>query len=214
MTRRAVFLDRDGTLLEHYDYLTDPDQVRLAPHAGAALRQLRERDYVLVLITNQSAVARGMITEAKLSEIHGRMKALLAREGVFLDQIYYCPFHPEGAIEKYRRESKLRKPEPGMLLLAAEELDLDLERSWMIGDDDRDVMAGQRAGCRTILIETPGSSSLVRRGSAVPDYKAVNLKEAANLVVRYSKEKATVNKIEAIVEPEPETESESETCNE
>lgn len=184
MTSRAVFLDRDGTLIEHYDYLTDPDQVKLVPFAGAALKQLRDRGFSLVLITNQSAIARGMLTEDKLDEIHNRLKNLLAREGVFLDQIYYCPYHPDGAIEKYRKESELRKPGPGMLLLASSELDIDLSRSWIIGDDDRDVEAGRRVGCRTIQIEISGSK-MVRKGQSDPDYTAVNLKEAANLVVRY-----------------------------
>ena len=185
MSNRAVFIDRDGTLLEHYDYLTDPSQVELLPRSAAALRLLRDRGFLLVMITNQSAVARGMLSEAKLQDIHTHLKGLLAKEGAYLDEIYYCPYHPEGSVVKYRRESELRKPAPGMLHRAAEELDIDLSQSWAVGDDDRDVQAGQAAGCRTILLEQRGRSELVHRGKSKPDFTAVNLQEAANTIVRY-----------------------------
>ena len=186
MSNRAVFLDRDGTLIEHYDYLTDPDQVKIMPTAAPALRMLKDRGYALVVITNQSAVARGMITEQKLLDIHSRLKALLAEQGVYLDQIYYCPYHPEGVIDKYRRESPLRKPSPGMLELASQELDIDLARSWMIGDDDRDIQAGAAAGCRTVFLESHRASPLVHTGGSKPDFQAVNLREAANLIIRHA----------------------------
>lgn len=185
MSNRAVFLDRDGTIIEPYDYLTDLSQVQLMPTAPAALRLLQDRGFLLVMITNQSAVARGMLTEKKLLEIHDHLKQMLAEKGAYLDQMYYCPYHPEGAVERYRRDSELRKPAPGMLLLAARELDIDLAQSWVVGDDDRDIEAGRSAGCRTILLENRGSP-LVRRGTAQPDFQAVNLKEAANLIVRYA----------------------------
>jgi len=185
MSNRAVFLDRDGTIIEPYDYLTDLSQVQLMPTAPAALRLLQDRGFLLVMITNQSAVARGMLTEKKLLEIHDHLKQMLAEKGAYLDQMYYCPYHPEGAVERYRRDSELRKPAPGMLLLAARELDIDLAQSWVVGDDDRDIEAGRSAGCRTILLENRGSP-LVQRGAAQPDFQAVNLKEAANLIVRYA----------------------------
>ena len=186
MTNRAVFLDRDGTLIEHYDYLTDPDQVKLLPHAAPALRLLKDRGFYLVMVTNQSAVARGLLTEKTLLEIHDRLKLLLAEQGAYLDQIYYCPFHPQAAVEKYRRESDLRKPSPGMLKLAADELNLDLAQSWTVGDDDRDLEAGRRAGCRTIALDVRHASPLVQQGSVKPDFYAVNLLEAANLIIRYA----------------------------
>lgn len=184
MTQRAVFLDRDGTLIEHYDYLTEESQVRLLDRVAAPLRLLKERGYLLVVVTNQSGVARGMLTEKKLRSIHDYFRKLLAEQHVYLDGLYYCPFHPEAPVEKYRLDSDLRKPRPGMLLQAAAELDIDLSASWMIGDDDRDIRAGAAAGCRTILLEKRGSS-LVQRGEARPDYQAVNLQEAANIVLRY-----------------------------
>ena len=186
MSNQAVFLDRDGTLIEHYDYLTDASQVHLLPRTASALRLLKEHGYLLVLVTNQSAVARGMLTEETLFEIHDKLKEQLAEQGVYLDQIYYCPFHPEGVVEKYRRESEMRKPAPGMLKLAAKEMDIDLARSWAVGDDDRDIQAGEGAGCKTIQIDSHTTSSFVHRGQAKPDYRAVNLQEAANLILRFS----------------------------
>ena len=186
MSSPCVFLDRDGTLIEHYDYLTDPGQVELFPTAAPALRMLKERGFLLVMVTNQSAVARGMLTEQTLLAIHDRLKSLLAEQGAYLDQIYYCPYHPDGAVEQYRRDSELRKPSPGMLRLAARELDIDLAGSWLIGDDQRDIEAGRAAGCRTILVDSRSVSPLVQRGETAPDYRAVNLKEAANLIARYA----------------------------
>jgi len=186
MSNQAVFLDRDGTLIEHYDYLTDASQVQLLPRTASALRLLKDHGYLLVLVTNQSVVARGMLTEETLFEIHNRLKELLGEQGVYLDQIYYCPFHPEGVVEKYRRESEMRKPSPGMLKLAAKEMDIDLGQSWTVGDDDRDIQAGERAGCKTIQIDSHTTSSFVHRGEAKPDYRAVNLQEAANLILRFS----------------------------
>ncbi|MBN1845739.1 MAG: HAD family hydrolase, partial [Sedimentisphaerales bacterium] len=205
MGKRAVFLDRDGTVLEHYDYLTDPGQVQLLPTAATALRRLKEHGFVLVMVTNQSAVARGMLTEETLYEIHDRAKELLAEKGAYLDQIYYCPYHPEGAIPRYRRDSELRKPAPGMLLLAAKELQLDLELSWMVGDDDRDIEAGRRAGCRTILLDSYSTSILVRRGRVNPDYRAVNLQEAANLILHHSERPVPQPPVVMAEEPPVET---------
>ena len=186
MGKRAVFLDRDGTLIEHYDYLTDPSQVQLLPTTVAALRRLRERGFLLVMVTNQSGVARGILTEQTLIETHDRLRELLSEQGTYLDQIYYCPYHPEGAIEKYRRESEMRKPAPGMFKLAAEEMDIDLGQSWAVGDDDRDILAGQAAGCRTVLMETHNASPLVHRGESQADFRAMNLLEAANVIARHS----------------------------
>ena len=200
MSQRAVFLDRDGTLIEHYDYLTDPAQVKLLPNAPRALRRLKDRGFLLVVITNQSAIARGMLTEQKLGDIHARLKSLLAEQGVYLDGIYYCPYHPDAPVARYRRESELRKPAPGMLFAAARELDIDLEQSWIVGDDDRYIQAGRNAGCRTILIDSHSTSPLVQRGAAQADYRAVNLVEAANCIIRYTDRPAT-----SPVIPEPES---------
>ena len=201
MSNKAVFWDRDGTLIKHHDYLTDVNDVVLIRGASSAIKYLKDRGYKAIVVTNQSAVARGMITEKELSDINRRFTSMLIREGAYIDKLYYCPFHPEAPIEEYRQDSDLRKPSPGMILKAAAELDLDLSQCWMVGDDDRDILAGQAAGCRTILIQTR-STELVRRGNSKPDYVACNPQEAANIVAHYS----------SMPEPEPELESEPESA--
>jgi D-glycero-D-manno-heptose 1,7-bisphosphate phosphatase len=187
MANKAIFLDRDDTLIEDPGYISSPEQVKLLPGTAQALMQLKQMGYKLVVVSNQSGIARGMFTEEDLTHIHARMKELLATEGAYLDQIYYCPYHPEGVIEKYRKESDLRKPNPGMLLTAAEEMDIDLGQSWMIGNEYHDTTAGKRVGCRTILLNLPpGVIKTPRPTDPSPDFKAVNLKEAANIIRRYS----------------------------
>ena len=149
--RPAVFLDRDGTLIEHVHYLSDPAHVRLLPGAAEALGRLRRAGFVCVLVTNQSAIGRGMITEARLHEIHVEMNRQLAEQGTALDAIYYCPDAPAGA-DRTVIENSRRKPGPGMLLQAAAEIGLELADSWMVGDLMSDVLAGLNAGCRSILV--------------------------------------------------------------
>jgi len=156
----AVFLDRDNTLIHDPGYLRDPGQVRLVDGAADALKRLRGGGYMLVVVSNQSGVARGYLTEEDVAAVHRRMLELLAERGAGVDRIYYCPYldGPEAVIEAYRRDSELRKPRPGMLLLAARELGIDLSRSWMIGDSERDVDAGRAAGCRAILVTKGGTA--------------------------------------------------------
>ena len=136
MANRAIFLDRDDTLIEDPGYINSPDQVKLLAGVPQALIELKAMGYKLVVVSNQSAVARGIITEKVLARIHDRLKQLLAEKGASLDRIYYCPHHPDGVIEKYRKESDSRKPNPGMLLTAAEQMDIDLRHSWLIGDSE------------------------------------------------------------------------------
>jgi D,D-heptose 1,7-bisphosphate phosphatase len=189
MPDKAIFLDRDDTLIEDPGYINHPDQVKLLDGVAEALIELKNMGYKLIVVSNQSAVARGIITEKVLGEIHNRLKQLLAEKEVFLDKIYYCPYHPDGSIPKYRKESDWRKPNPGMLLAAADEIDIDLSQSWSIGDSARDVEAGLRAGCRTILINRSSKHkqsepSLLLAGTN-PDYKSVNIKEAVNIIKKH-----------------------------
>ncbi|KPK36543.1 MAG: hypothetical protein AMJ65_16050, partial [Phycisphaerae bacterium SG8_4] len=149
MSDKAVFLDRDDTLIEDPGYIDNPDQVKLLDGAAEALIELKNLGYKLVVVTNQSAVARGIITEKVLAEIHERMRQLLAEKNAYLDEIYYCPYHPEGVVPKYRKESNYRKPNPGMLLEAADDMNIDLGDSWCIGNSSSDVEAGSHAGCKT-----------------------------------------------------------------
>jgi len=184
MSNKAIFLDRDDTLIEDPGYISSAEQVKLLDGAAGALIELGDMGYKLIVVSNQSAVARGIVTEKALGQIHNRLKELLSQEGAFLDRIYYCPYHPEGSVAKYRKDSDLRKPNPGMLLAAAEEMDIDLGRSWMIGNSGSDVEAGLRAGCKTILIENCSHTSKPWPGEPKPDHKAVNMKEAVNIIKR------------------------------
>ncbi|MBN2131864.1 MAG: HAD family hydrolase [Sedimentisphaerales bacterium] len=162
-------------------YLSHPDQVELLDGAAEALKELQLLGYKAVVVSNQSGVARGMITEETLERIHGRLEELLAQKGASLDRIYYCPYHPDGAIARYRKDSDWRKPEPGMLLAAAKELDLDLAKSWMVGDSNRDIEAGRSAGCATILIRST-QAGREEAEETRPDHVAVNIREAINII--------------------------------
>ena len=126
MANKAVLLDRDDTLIEDPGYINHPSQVKLLDGVAESLAELRAMGYKLVVVSNQSGGARGIGTEQVLGEIHDRLKTLLAEKGAYLDAIYYCPYHPDGIVPKYRKESDLRKPGPGMILQAAQEMDLDL----------------------------------------------------------------------------------------
>ena len=186
MGEKAVFLDRDNTIIEDPGYLTDPDAVKLMPGADLALKSLAQAGYKLVVVTNQSGVARGMLTEETLDEIHAEMRRRLAAASVHLDGVYYCPYHPEGTVEEYARESDLRNPRPGMLIKAAGQLGIDLSGSWMIGDAPRDVEAGQRAGCRTIRIRARvGHAGEPEEDEPVQaDFTVRNVVDAVRVVLR------------------------------
>jgi histidinol-phosphate phosphatase family protein len=153
LRRPAIFLDRDGTVIEHVHYLCDPALVRLLPGVAEALRRFRRAGFARVLVTNQSAIGRGMLTAERLDQIHAEMNRQLAAHGATIDAIYYCPDAPSGD-DRTLVENPERKPGPGMLLRAAADLKLDLGASWMIGDLVSDVLAGQNAGCRSILLES------------------------------------------------------------
>jgi len=188
MACKAVFLDRDNTLIEDPGYISDPKVVTLLPGVELALKSLTQCGYKLVVVTNQSGVARGLLTEETLEKIHAELRRQLSDRGAHLDAIYHCPFHPEGTIEEYAKESDLRKPQPGMLQLGAKELDIDLSQSWMVGDSARDIEAGQRAGCKTIRVRsrpdhhaTPG---LEDDEDVQADYTVRNLVDAARVILR------------------------------
>lgn len=136
----AVFLDRDGTIIEECHYLDDPERVRLMPGVAQGLRLLREIGLRLVLITNQSGVARGILTEARLRDIHDRLEQILAAEGIALDGIYYCPHHPTEGVPPYRQNCDCRKPLPGLFDRACSELGLDPGSSYAVGDKERDIL--------------------------------------------------------------------------
>lgn len=153
--RSAVFLDRDGVLVEDVDLLTRADQLRVLAGVPASLIALREAGFALVVVSNQPVVARGLVTEAEVEAIHAELGGLIrAAGGPALDGMYFCPHHPNSTLPEYRVDCDCRKPRPGMLLRAARELSLDLRTSFMVGDRLTDIIAGARAGCRTVLVQT------------------------------------------------------------
>jgi len=187
--RRAVFLDRDKTLIEDPGYIADPSLVKLLPGVGPALKRLAQAGYALVVVTNQSGVARGRLTEATLGRIHDELRRQVAEHGVTLDAVYYCPFHPEGTVPPYVKDSDLRKPQPGMILQAAREMDLALTTSWTIGDSPRDTTAGRRAGTRTILITTNKDDAQTRGrpDAETADFVVHDFTSAVDIVLRESR---------------------------
>jgi D-glycero-D-manno-heptose 1,7-bisphosphate phosphatase len=184
--RPAVFLDRDGTLNREVDYLSRADEFEFLPGVPTALARLAQAGFALVVVTNQSGIARGKLDEATLGEIHRRMEQELAAEGVQLDGIEFCPHHPKVGPPAYRRTCGCRKPAPGMLLVAAAAHDLDLARSWTIGDSGRDLEAGHAAGTRAILVLTgKGRQELARLEGegARPGLVAEDLVAAVELIL-------------------------------
>lgn len=153
MSGRAIFLDRDGTLVEARHYPSRPEQLVLSPGIGPELAVLQRAGFRLAVITNQSGIARGYLTEAELAAMHAHLRRELARLGVRLDAIYYCPHHPDGTVAPFNIACDCRKPAPGMLLRGAAELHVDLNRSWVVGDILDDIEAGASAGCRTVLVD-------------------------------------------------------------
>ena len=150
--QKAIFLDRDGTINKHVGFITRPEQLELIDSAAKAIKIINEAGYLAILITNQPVIARGEVTHEGLREIHNKLETLLGEEGAYLDAIYYCPHHPdcgfEGEIKELKIDCDCRKPKPGMILKAAEDYNIDLKESWMIGDSVADVLCGERAGCK------------------------------------------------------------------
>jgi D-glycero-D-manno-heptose 1,7-bisphosphate phosphatase len=187
--KAAVFFDRDNTLIVNDGYLGDPKGVVLAEGAAPAVARAHDLGFAVVVVSNQSGVARGMFGEDAVNAVNARMDQLLrtANPAAIIDRHEFCPFHPAAIVERYRLHSNLRKPKPGMLLKAAREMQLDLTRSWLIGDAGRDIEAGHAAGCRTILVQMPGlaASPAAQAGSAVkPDAVVTSLGQAMDIIAQ------------------------------
>jgi D-glycero-D-manno-heptose 1,7-bisphosphate phosphatase len=173
-SKKAVFFDRDGTLIVDKVYLNNPELIEYLPGVFDALRSLRDDGFSLVIVTNQSGVARGIVSIGNLDEIHRRMTERFALEGITFEGIYYAPHAPDS-------DHEMRKPNPGMLLTAAKEHGIDLSLSWMVGDRMSDVEAGHRAGCRSVLLthcEQPSASNFLP-----PTATAANLQEMASTIL-------------------------------
>lgn len=187
MKRPAVFFDRDNTLIANDGYLGDPAGVKVIPGAADAVARARSLGYAVVVISNQSGVARGMFDEKAVEAVNARLDALLVAEnpGAVIDRHEFCPYHPDGTVPQYAHESERRKPRPGMILEAARAMALDLSRSWLVGDAARDIEAGKAAGVRTILYHDPSlpaSPAAADNDKARPDFVVSSLGEAIDVI--------------------------------
>lgn len=179
----AVLLDKDGTIVEDVPYNVDPARMRLAPGAGSALRRLGALGVPLVVVSNQPGIALGRFTPQALAAVRERLTEMFAEHGARLSGFFYCPHHPDGSVQRFARACLCRKPMPGLLRNAAALLQFDLRRSWMIGDILNDVEAGNRAGCRTILVDCGNETEWVKGPMRNPDHVVRDLDEAAQIVV-------------------------------
>lgn len=154
--QKAVFLDRDGTINKYVGFLRNIDEFALLDGVADAIKKINASGYLAIVVTNQPVIARGEVSFEELERIHNKMETLLGKEGAYLDAVYFCPHHPHKGYEGERPELKFdcecRKPKPGMLLKAAQDFNIDLAQSWMVGDGENDIKAGQNAGCRTALV--------------------------------------------------------------
>lgn len=175
---KAVFLDKDGTLVKDVPHNSDPDKVELYSDSLQALRTLQRAGYLLVIVSNQPGVALGYFEEEALHDIERRLDDLFSQEGVKLDGFFYCPHDPKGRIEGYAISCDCRKPRDGLIRHAASALDIDVSESWMIGDILHDVEAGNRAGCRTILVDRGNETEWQYGDYRQPDFMVTDLMEA------------------------------------
>jgi D-glycero-D-manno-heptose 1,7-bisphosphate phosphatase len=175
MKNKAVFIDRDGTINVDGPYLSDPDKFRMYPGVGKGVKRLKDAGFKIIVVTNQSGIARGYFTEDDLAAVHNRMKEEFARFGVSLDGIYYCPHHPDEGCN-------CRKPEPGLLLKATADHEIDTARSYMVGDKQLDMIAGAKIGAQTLLV----SSETERRmpGKALCGREAGDFAEAVDWILK------------------------------
>ena len=180
--KKAAFLDRDGTIVVHTPYLSSPEQLKLLPHAVEGIRLFNDHDYLIIVVTNQSGVARGYFDEQSLIQIHEKLKKILIREKAEVDAFYYCPHHAEGVVEEYSVPCDCRKPRPKMLFDAARQYNIDLSQSIMIGDSPADILAGKEAGCKSVLIRD-ANQGIDGDSFFGADYVVKDLLEAAMLFV-------------------------------
>ena len=185
--RPAIFMDRDGVINEDIDLIHTPEQMKIFDYSGSALKKINESQYLSVLATNQSVVARGLCSIKDVEDIHKKMETELGSQGAYLDAIYYCPHHPDKGYPEenpeYKVECSCRKPKPGMLIQASEDLNIDLEKSWMIGDSQSDIEAGKAAGCKTIMVQSGRGWQENKPDGAKADYEFPSLKEAVEFIL-------------------------------
>lgn len=188
MKNRCVFLDRDGTINYDTHYLNDPDKVRLLGGVINALRRLRKAGFLLIIISNQSGIARGYIKESALKKINSKIVKMLKERGILIDRVYYCPHHKDAKIFRYKKQCDCRKPGPGMIINAGSKFNIDLKNSFIAGDMEADIGAGKNAGLKgcVLVLTGRGKETFKRRRELKykPDYIAKNLNEAVSWILK------------------------------
>lgn len=172
----ALFLDRDGVLTEEIGYITSVKNLHIFPYAVECIRQIHEKGYYAIVITNQSGIARGLFTEETLKDMNTFLKGMTG-----VDAIYYCPHHPDGVIDQYSKICKCRKPAIGLLEQACNDFNIDMNRSFMVGDRAGDILTGQRAGIKTVLLES-GYGLAGLEQSVTPDYVFTDLRNVTDIL--------------------------------
>jgi D-glycero-D-manno-heptose 1,7-bisphosphate phosphatase len=187
MKHRAIFIDRDGTLNDEAGYINETAQFRLFDFSAEAVRLINDANWLAIVATNQSGIARGVFTEDFLRQLHSQMESSLLEKGARLDAIYYCPHHPEFGEPRYRRDCDCRKPRPGMIERAARDFDLELKECFVVGDSYRDIETGHFAGARGVMVMTGhGREEYLRQHESwprPPEHIAVNLLEAVKWIL-------------------------------
>ena len=182
----AVFLDRDGTINEDLGHIQTPQDLVLLSGAASAISRLNESQYLTVVVTNQSVIARGKCTEADMDVIHDRLQSLIGEHRAYINRIYYCPHYPDRQIPGDRQDLKIvcdcRKPKPGLITKATKDMNIDLNLSWMVGDMTSDIEAAKRAGIRSILLARQGGFD--DQLSVYPDAKCLDLKDAVEFILQ------------------------------
>ncbi len=179
---KAIFIDKDGTLIPDIPYNINPDLITLEEGVIEGLKLLKAQGYIFIMISNQSGVARGYFKETDLIGVKNKVQDLLSADDIKFEDFYWSLNHPQGTVEKHAVECNFRKPKPGLILQAAEEHQIDLKNSWMIGDILNDVEAGKRAGCQTVLIDNGNETEWISGDYRTPDYKAKNFFQAAAFI--------------------------------
>jgi D-glycero-D-manno-heptose 1,7-bisphosphate phosphatase len=183
----AVFLDRDGTINEEVNYLYDPALLKLIPGAAQAIHWLNSHKIPVIVVTNQAGIARGYFTEAQMHLIHKSLDLMLSTDNAKIDVYYFCPHHPTAGIGNYKINCSCRKPQPGMINQAAQDLELDLSKCYLVGDKLTDIQAGNRAGCKTILVKTGygETESKTKQDKIQPYLISPDLLDAVGWILRY-----------------------------
>lgn len=186
--RKAVFIDRDGTLIKDVPYNVNPALISLEYYAAEMLQLLKQENYLLIVISNQSGIARGYFSEDDVNKMHDAIQQKLLAYNVQLNAFYYCPHYANGVIKKFAVDCDCRKPKPGLINKAAQDFNINLKKSWMIGDILNDVEAGNTAGCKTILIDNGNETEWIINTQRTPDDQVKNLKQATEIILKHELE--------------------------